>query len=144
MELVEGYETLPNSWKERIIYNENGCWVWTGGKSGNGYASGNYNKKTVRVHRVIYSLLVKNPENGLELDHLCRNRNCVNPHHLEEVTHLENMRRGLPSIKTRCKRGHDLSGDNLLSSTPGRRSCRLCGRIRVFEWRSKHGRSVHG
>lgn len=154
MEMIHTYKTLnefisecsviSKAWKERIVNNSNGCWMWVGGKNVNGYASGQLNNRTVRVHKAIYELLVKKVGRGLELDHLCKNRNCVNPRHLEEVTHLENMRRGVLANKTHCVRGHKLDGENLLPSTPKRRSCRLCGRIRVREWRKKYGKGRHG
>lgn len=75
------------------------CWVWQGGKNQNGYGQLGYTvayKKTRFgvAHRVLFEHLVGPVPDGHELDHLCRNRGCVNPDHLEPVTHLENMRRG--------------------------------------------------
>ena len=78
------------------------CWVWTGTliKSGwaKGYASLRVGKRPMRVHQYSYLLTKGAVPEGLEIDHHCRTRNCVNPDHLEAVTHLENMRRSI-----RCK-----------------------------------------
>ena len=65
---------------------------------------------------------------GLEIDHLCRNRECVRPSHLEAVSHLVNVRRNSQSTKTTCKHGHALSGQNLVASYLPRRVCQICHR----------------
>lgn len=109
------------------------CWVWQGGMfSENGY--GNYRRRA--AHRVAYELCVGPVPDGLTLDHLCRNKRCVNPAHLEPVTTGENVRRGIgPSAqnarKTHCKRGHEFAGENLrVRKGPygSLRMCRECGR----------------
>lgn len=76
------------------------------------------------------------------LDHLCRNRKCVNPDHLEAVTINENIKRGIGTAainfhKTECIRGHTLTGDNLYLTNDGRRQCRKCNRIRTQSYRLK-------
>ena len=90
------------------------CWVWKGAPIKNGY--GQYRRKGTRscyVHRLVYEALVGPIPEGKFLDHLCRNRLCVNPGHLEIVTNRENVLRGVgPTAvnaqKTHCKRGHPL------------------------------------
>lgn len=91
-----------------------GCWEWTGSINNKGYGEVSINRKKQRAHRVIYELLVGKIPDGLEIDHLCRNRNCVNPKHLEPVTRLENIRRALPFKKkiTHCKNGHKFTKEN--------------------------------
>lgn len=69
------------------------CWVWQGGTDEKGYAMGRQHKKSKRAHIINYVEKYGPVPEGLELDHLCRVRNCVNPDHLEPVTHTENMRR---------------------------------------------------
>lgn len=124
------------------VEKTDGCWNWTGCKTKSGYGQiwrGFSDKaRTMQVaHRFAWELLVGNIPDKLELDHLCKNRKCVNPKHLELVTHWENLRRGdgftgVNLRKTHCKYGHLLSGDNLLGSEEYRkhhgRPCKTCHR----------------
>ena len=72
----------------------NGCWEWTAGLFATGYGGFQYGGRPVAAHRWAYEALVGPIPEGLELDHLCRNRKCVNPAHMEPVTHKENTLRG--------------------------------------------------
>lgn len=73
----------------------NNCWIWTQHLNWNGYAIIRYKNKDWRAHRLSYMLIGKKSlTGGLVLDHLCRNRSCINPNHLEEITHEENLHRG--------------------------------------------------
>lgn len=116
---------------------EGDCWLWTATVNHHGYGQiGTVGRKLGMAHRVGYELLVGPIAPGLELDHLCRNPRCVNPDHLEPVTHAENMRRApwtAPNskrAKTHCPHGHPYSGDNLFVNKRGRRECRTCRRQR--------------
>ncbi len=110
------------------------CWLWTASINPEGY--GKFwvaGKGRLRAHRVAYELVVGPIPEGLQIDHLCRVRHCVNPSHLEPVTHRENLLRGIgiPAVnakKTHCLRGHPFSGDNLYIEPKGGRRCRECRR----------------
>lgn len=82
------------------------CWIWTGYHDEKGYGQLIYRGKSYKAHRWFYEIVNDEIPKGLELDHLCRNRSCVRPEHLEPVTHIENVGRGLNAKKTHCKYGH--------------------------------------
>lgn len=115
------------------------CWVWTAGVTGSGYGSFWLRPgRTVVAHRASYEAEVGPVPNGLVLDHLCRNRRCVNPSHLEPVTNQENLRRGVQSLDftKRCGRGHDTTLPGAIRVKPdGRRECRACVNER---WRARY------
>lgn len=112
-----------------------GCWLWTGGLfGGTGYANIGVGGKSRGAHRVLYELHRGPIPTGMQLDHLCRQRSCVNPAHLEVVTNRENGRRGNspPAIVARtnhCKRGHEFTAANTRPTKHGR-SCRACESFR--------------
>lgn len=114
----------------------NGCWVVpvSNAKTHRGYRNVEVQGGRFRAHVVSYVAHRGQIPDGLVLDHLCRVRNCVNPAHLEPVTNRENILRGdSPSAqnarKTRCIRGHELSGENLYQKPDGNRQCRECQRM---------------
>ena len=91
-----GDTRLPPRFWAKVRVLDNGCWEWTGGQFPNGYGAFHITHKgTVYAHRWSYEHLVAPIPNGLQSDHLCRNRPCVNPAHIEPVTCAENLRRGL-------------------------------------------------
>jgi Pyruvate/2-oxoacid:ferredoxin oxidoreductase delta subunit len=107
------------------------CWLWTGAVSKTGgYGIVHVNGKVYKAHRMAYALLAGDTER--ELDHLCRNRQCVNPDHVEPVTSRDNWRRGfnpaaIQARKTHCKRGHEFTPENTILKSNGReRKCRTC------------------
>ncbi len=113
-----------------------GCWLWRGYKTRNGYGRFWMDGRTQPAHRVSYELHVGPIPDGLHIDHLCRNRMCVNPEHLEPVTLAENNRRGAAVI-THCPQGHEYAGDNLYIGRDGKRYCRTCHRERQRAYRAR-------
>jgi len=120
------------------------CWTWTATADHKGYGRLGVSGRTLMAHRLSYEHFVAPIPPGMQLDHLCRNRRCVNPAHLEPVTGKENVRRGntganLPNNdgRSRCLRDHPLSGDNLYIKPNGRRVCRQCERIRRRAWQAR-------
>lgn len=107
-----------------------GCWLWIGHIKANGYGTlgvkvdGGW--RTSHAHRVAYEAFVAEVPDGLDLDHRCRTRCCVNPDHLEPVARSINLRRSplmsRQSSKTTCPKGHHYSGTN----SRGTRVCRIC------------------
>lgn len=109
-----------------VVMGPNGCWVWTGVMHPRGYG---WAKRNVLAHRWIYEHMVGPIPAGLCIDHLCRNRRCQNPAHMEPVTLAENTRRGGNAIKTHCPVGHPYSMDNTYIEPDGiARRCRACAR----------------
>jgi len=109
------------------------CWYWEGTRSTKGYGRIFVMRKPIQAHRAIYELLVGPIPEGLTLDHLCRNRLCVKPEHLEPVTNRENIRRGIgPSAQaaraTHCRKGHAYSEENTRRHRDGSRVCKQCDR----------------
>lgn len=99
------------------------CLVWLGAKTTAGYGEFQINKRTVYAHRWSYENFIGIIPEGLFIDHLCKNKSCVNPYHLEPVTNAENIKRGLE--KEFCKYGHKKS-----ISKSGKRVCYICHRER--------------
>lgn len=126
-------QTLEERFWSKVDKTED-CWLWRAGKFWHGYGQFSVNNKSRYAHRVAYELEFGPVPDGMQLDHLCRVRLCVRPSHLEAVTQTENIRRGVSPTAlnrrlTKCKRGHDLSGDNIHVNARGYRQCRVCRRI---------------
>lgn len=110
----------------RVTVTPSECWVWLG----------HWGFGVIGPYRAVYEALVAPVPSGLELDHLCRDRRCVNPDHLEPVTHRENLLRSplalaaINARKTHCIRGHEFTPENTLWRYPAgrqpRRECRTC------------------
>lgn len=119
------------------------CIKWTGALDRDGY--GRVGRDCDLAHRVAYEREFGPIPEGLEIDHLCRVRSCVNPEHLEPVTHAENMRR-LSEAITHCRHGHEYTPENSYPIPPrargGRRDCRECIRRRAREYRARRRQAV--
>ena len=124
-ELDEASKVLWDRLKRRVKVTPSGCWEWQGHRTF-GYGRIQVGNKCKRAHRVSYQLLVGDIPAGKELDHLCRNRACINPSHLEPVTGSENVRRGAHGMKTHCPWGHEYNEKNTYLSEGKWRSCRKC------------------
>lgn len=110
------------------------CWLWTGTIKPNGYGALSIwkdGKSTgYYAHRLVYELLIALIPEGLQIDHTCRVRHCVNPDHLELVTPTENVRRSVAFISgtstTQCRNGHEYTEDNTFYYSNGSRHFRQC------------------
>lgn len=105
---------------------ENGCWVFRCIPERTGYTRIRVHGRRQNAHRAFYELFVGPIPIGLHIDHLCSVRNCVNPDHLEAVTHAENNRR-VAMNRTHCAQGHAFDAANTYRYANGRRYCRTCG-----------------
>lgn len=111
------------------------CWVWLGQRDAQGYGVLNHDGKKVRAHRYAYEHHRGEITPGLEPDHLCKRPECVNPYHLELVTHRENVLRSSNHVakqaqQTECKRGHPFTPENTRIKKGNKRECRTCHRER--------------
>jgi hypothetical protein len=128
---------LPDRfWRKVCEVESTGCWSWVAGHQKDGYGSYRLSGQSRLAHRVAYEALIGPVPQGLQIDHLCRNRTCVNPAHLEPVTARENTLRGVSiqaanARKTACPYGHQYT------SRGGRRVCKPCDVIKTRRYRQK-------
>ena len=121
-------------------FNGTLCWNWCKAINSDGYGSYMLRGKPMKAHRESYLCYYKEIPEGLEIDHLCCNKACCNPLHLEAVTHQENVKRGQSGKvgwnheckKTHCPRGHEYTEANtkwqIINGVPKKRQCRICSK----------------
>ena len=123
---------------------ETGCWNWTASLFAAGYGQFRFSpQRNGRAHTWAYEHFVGPLPDGLQIDHVCRNKRCVNPEHMEPVTAQVNVLRsdnacGLNARKTHCKRGHEFTLENTYVFPDGRRSCRTCMREHRAKFLARH------
>jgi len=113
------------------------CWYWVAVLSGNGYGQFWLNGKMKLAHILSYEDKFGKTPDGLELNHICRNRKCCNPDHLEAITHSENIQKGISvnRNKTHCPQGHEYNEENTyIRSNRNHRECRICKRIQCSQY----------
>lgn len=130
------FSRLPNNMRTKVEQEicplsdlDGFCWAWTGALNSKGYSCTSVAGKSQLAHRVAYELLVAPIEPGLQIDHLCRNKRCINPDHLEVVTGQVNCSRQDRANKTHCKHGHLYTEQNTIWRKRGdliHRQCRTC------------------
>lgn len=128
---------LPRRFASKYLADEaTGCWNWTAARDRDGYGVFNFPWGQHYAHRVSYELHVGEIPDGFQIDHLCRNRSCVNPAHLEPVNSRTNTMRSptalatINATKTHCRRGHAFDEINTAVDKTGKRTCRKCNYIR--------------
>lgn len=144
---------MDDDWIKLPKYNlnSNGCWIWNGPKTHDGYGKCGRRKNQTLAHRAFYAIIRGDLIDGYEIDHLCHNRLCVNPDHMEQVPHAVNVMRAIRirenhrnARKTHCKRGHEFTEENtVIEEYSGNRvrKCRICKNQRQRDrWRNKVGR----
>ena len=126
---------------------DSGCWTWTSDINNYGYGVFFFEGKSRRAHKWAYEYFIGPIPLGFQLDHICKNRACVNPNHLEVVTGQENVLRSngpaaINSRKTHCKSDHEFTPDNTYINKAGSRICRKCQSLHQTAYRIRKDRGL--
>lgn len=124
--------------------NLNECWIWKSVLNNKGYGVFGFDSKKYKAHRFMYEYLIGEIPKELVTDHLCRNRKCVNPEHLEFVTDKVNINRGIGNRqkeKTHCPFGHKYTEENTYHHNNAR-TCRKCSAVKMSIKRKKQKEGV--
>ena len=136
---------IANSERQRFmdkvgVQGNTECWPWLGAKgSGGRYGAFRRRGKIVSAHRFAYRLFIGEIPEGLTVDHLCGNKLCQNPRHLEAVPNAENVRRAAHRAfenRETCRRGHEINEENTYITQAGHRYCRKCHNLKQNERRN--------
>jgi hypothetical protein len=147
---LKDHTPATERWKTSYVVDEKTeCWVWTGPVGGPYGFIQEGAKKRHKAHRFVYEQVVGPVPPGAVLDHKCRNTLCINPKHLEPVTHALNVQRGDAGInnalKTHCKYGHEFTPENTAINSAGHRHCLACRRRLVRDhMRKRRGSDLTG
>lgn len=137
--------TLEQRFMAKVFIFPDGCWLWIASTARGGYGQFNDGRTMRRAHRWAYEHFVGPIPEGLDLDHLCRVRACVNPAHLEPVTRSVNLKRGYAArgVRTHCAQNHAFTPENTFQRPRGR-GCRTCrnNASRVSKARARAARAV--
>lgn len=136
-------KNFPNHFFTFVNKTQNGCWEWIGRLSPSGYGLFTLCGYVIHSHRISYEFHKSKIPKKAVIDHLCRNRKCINPDHLEAVTQKENIHRGLGVaaqniLKTHCVRGHEYTKENTTILKHGYRECKKCRKIHTVNRYQRH------
>jgi len=139
---MRSYSTLPQTFRAKVRRTPT-CWIWIGSSSGTGYGDLHVQGRHWLAHRFAYERLMGPIPDGLTIDHLCRNRLCVNPEHMEPVANHENILRGngasaYNARKTQCSHGHEFDLLNTHWTSKGHRRCRACDALKHRRYYQKY------
>lgn len=142
MEDITPEDAWASASRKVAVADVDECWIYTGPHTRNGYGKHSVRGRHITPHRAAYEALVGPIASGMQLDHLCRVRDCCNPKHLEPVTCRENLMRGDTTASRRaaqsnCVHGHEFNATNTRIRSDGTRTCIECSRIRARAYKAK-------
>lgn len=135
-------KVIERFWSKVARRGPDECWLWLASKTGKGYGTFHDDPSQLLAHRIAYELAKGPIPAGLQIDHLCRNRACCNPVHLEAVSCRENILRGSGlaaqhARATHCPKGHPYDEENTYHAANGSRGCKRCIAERNRRWKSR-------